>query len=256
MYKLVIALVLFVMLIGCGPQTKVVEVPVTPPAQIVHVTATPSPLPTVTPTPEVSIEPVHLVAEDGVELSAHLFGSEGDTAILLAHMGIADQRSWHPFARTITAQGFVALTFDFRGYGESASGSSTGRDLGHYMDAQAAVDFLQERGFSRIVCIGASMGGAACMNVALENDLVGLVVIGSPLPRQVIGKSYPQDLVRPDMPKLIIVTDNDPYVEVVSAASQLYEMSPEPKEIKVSPATSTAPTSLKQNTAMSFAICS
>ena len=55
---------------------------------------------------------------DGLELSGRLFG-EGDVAVILAHMFPADQGSWQNFARELAEEGYMALTFDFRGYGSS-----------------------------------------------------------------------------------------------------------------------------------------
>jgi formylglycine-generating enzyme required for sulfatase activity len=83
--------------------------------------------------------------------------------------------------------------------------------------------------------MGGSFGGDACMNAALDEELAGLVVIASPEPAP-LQKRYPEDLASPTMPKLFIVTEQD-FTQVTAAMSLLYEVSPEPKQIKIFPGT-------------------
>src|SRR4051812_40896271 len=63
-------------------------------------------------------ERVAITATDGVQLVGHLYGTRGP-GVVLAHMYPADQRSWTPMAEELARVGYRALTFDFRGYGES-----------------------------------------------------------------------------------------------------------------------------------------
>jgi len=203
------------------------------------VTATPEPptptsLPTVAPTTpapavEYSTEIVIFSTEDDIKLAGNLFLSEGDTAVVLTHMaGENDQQNWIPFAKQIASRGFTALTFDFRCYGQSdcgGSGDVLSRDIG------AAIGFLREQGFQRIVCMGASMGGRGCVSIAFDEELAGLVIVsgtGS-------GNLDKQDLanfVNPDMPKLFIVSENDHIADRTPVMTRLYESAPEPKIFK------------------------
>jgi len=191
---------------------------------------------TSTPTQTPPGQIVSFTTEDGVKLSGTLFVAKGETAVVLAHMGIADQKSWQPFAGHVAGRGFTAITFDFRCYGLSECGKLGKSESLHTQDIRAAIRFLRERGLKRIVCIGASMGGTACMNAALDEELAGIVVIASTAPLY-MGKQYPQDLVNPTMPKLFIVADKDRYAQVVPATSSLYDKSPEPKKLKIFPGT-------------------
>lgn len=208
------------------------------PAEPVVVTATPSPVPTAVPTPQVDVEGVHFAAEDDIELYGRLFTSDLSTGsnlgLVLAHMGdpdlvsgVTNQTGWESFARAAAARGYTTLTFDFRCHGLSACGPE-GRGE-HYLlrDMRAALALLQDRGFERIVCMGASMGGTACGNVAMETELAGLVIIASTTPRE---HSFPDDLVNPHIPKLFVVADND-YGAVVVNTNQMYGYSPEPKQL-------------------------
>jgi len=204
-------------------------------------TATATPLPTVIPTPvplvEYSTETVSFTTEDSLKLVGNLFLSEGDIAVVLTHMaGENDQQNWIPFAKQIAARGFTALTFDFRCYGQSDCGGSESGDILLSRDVGAAIGFLRERGFQRIVCIGASKGGRGCVNVAFDKELVGLVIVSG------TGSYHPDrqnlaDFVSPDMPKLFIVSENDPIADRTLEMTRLYESALEPKVFKIFPGT-------------------
>ena len=245
-----------VFLAACASKTPVVETVKTPTVVedtpevevIVTVTATPklehptsTPPPTITPTPvptvEYSTEIVSLTTEDDFDLEGILFLSEGDTAVVFAHMaGDNDQQNWVPFANTIARRGFTALTFNFRCYGESECG---GRDSGSILisrDIGAAINYLRNQGFEHIVCIGASMGGRACVNAAFEEELAGMVIVSG------TGSSDPDrksldGFTTPNMPKLFIVSENDHIPDRTLSMTRLYENAPEPKIFKTIPGT-------------------
>jgi len=199
---------------------------------------TPTPPPTITRTPvpivEYETETVSFTTEDEYELEGILFLSEGDTAVVFAHMagGDNDQQNWVPFAKKSASRGFTSLTFNFRCYGNSECG---GKGSGHILtsrDIGAAVNFLRSKGFKRIVCIGASMGGRACVNAAFDQELVGLVIVSG------TGSSDPdkQDLkniISPEMKKLFIVSEDDHIAGRTLAMTLLYDSAPEPKTFKL-----------------------
>jgi pimeloyl-ACP methyl ester carboxylesterase len=202
-------------------------------------TDTPTPVPTDTPTPvptvEFSTETVSLITEDNLELSGTLFSSEGDIAVVLAHMagGDNDQQNWVPFANTIARRGFTALTFDFRCYGQSDCGGDLSGDV-LSRDIRAVMGFLREQGVQRIVCMGASMGGRGCVSVAFDEELAGLVIVsgtasGDP------DKQNLEDFVSPDMPKLFIVSEHDHIAGRTLEMTRLYESAPEPKILQTFP---------------------
>jgi pimeloyl-ACP methyl ester carboxylesterase len=182
------------------------------------------------------VEEVSIITTDDVKLAGMVFRGGKDVAVVLAHMGIADQTSWQSFAKLISARGFTALTFDFRCFGKSECGAAGRGDLIYAREMNAVISFLRGRGFARIVCMGASMGGTACLSAALEEDLAGLVFIASVAP-QGRSKGFLANLVNPAMPKLFIVTEQDRYNAVVPMTTTLYEQSPEPKQIKIFPGT-------------------
>lgn len=209
--------------------------PVTLTPDIPTSTPVPSNTPTPKPTVDYSTEAVVFTTEDEIDLEGIFYLSEGNIAVVFAHMaGENDQSNWIPFAEYIAPRGYSSLTFNFRCYGGSGcGGSGSGAVLSGY-DLGAAIDFLHEQGFERIVCIGASMGGRGCINVAFDKELAGIVILAG------TGSSDPdkqnlEDIINPDMPKLFIVSESDPTLDRVSAMTRLYENAPEPKTFKTYP---------------------
>ncbi len=118
-----------------------------------------------------------LETTDGVRLDARHFPATGERLVILLHMYPADQSSWFGFAEELQTRDVDALTFDFRGYGESGGEKDPGvADL----DARAALAFARERGFERVVLIGASMGGTAAIVVAAGEPVDGVVALSAP----------------------------------------------------------------------------
>lgn len=204
--------------------------PPTPTPEPPTLTPFPTDTPTSVPIFDYSIETVSFTTEDDIELEGMLFLTEGDTAVVFAHMagGDNDQQNWVPFAKQVARRGFTALTFNFRCYGESGCG---GRDSGSILlsrDVGAAIDFLRKQGFERVVCAGASMGARGCVNVAFDRELEGIIIVAG------TGSSDPDrqdlaDFISPNMPKLFIVSENDHIVDRTLAMTSLYESAPEPK---------------------------
>ena len=193
--------------------------------------------PTDTPVPQESMvprEPITLTTGDGVQLAGTLFG-DGETAVILAHQGTpgADQTTWHAFAQILAEGGFMALAFDFRGIGQS-EGTKDQSQLDR--DVAAALQFLRDRGCGEITCVGASMGGTACMRVAIDDELAGLATLGSTM---IAGRGRTlivaqDELASLTLPKLFITAKEDS-LSVVDHTTRMYELSPEPKALHLLP---------------------
>jgi len=179
-------------------------------------------------------ENVSLTTEDAIRLDANFFPANGDVAVVLAHMGIADQTSWWAFASESAQAGIAALIFDFRCYGKSECRQGVAAETS-MTDVLTAIRTLRDKGYQRIVCIGASMGASACLQASMQVDLAGLVFIAGD--REIIlnGKWYPDDIVNPDMLKLFIVAEQDPYSIAVGDTQRYYRDSPEPKQLILYP---------------------
>ncbi len=224
-------------------ETSTLEPPTSTPVP----TVSPTPLPTATNTPvptasrtpvptvEYSIETISFTTEDDIDLEGKLFLSEGNTAVVFAHMaGENDQENWMDFANLVARRGFTALTFNFRCYGNSGCGGTGSGSILLSRDLNSAIEFLRAQGFERIVCMGASMGGRGCVNAAFEQELAGLVIVSG------TGSSDPArqnlaDMISPDMPKLFVVAENDSTPERALTMANLYENAPDPKIFKLYP---------------------
>lgn len=119
-------------------------------------------------------EDVVFPTADGIDLEGRVFGG-GDTWFVLAHMRPADMESWFETAEFLAGQGFTALTFNFRGYGESG-----GDGFAVDVDMEAAVDHALANGAARVFTVGASMGGTAAVEAAVTREVAGVVTLSAP----------------------------------------------------------------------------
>jgi pimeloyl-ACP methyl ester carboxylesterase len=164
---------------------------------------------------------VDFTTEDGVALSGHLFGS-GKSGVILAHMYPADQTSWYPTAERLAQEGYLALTFDFRGYGHS-QGTKQIEYLGR--DVLAAIRRMVSEGCTSIVLVGASMGGTACLVAADASQIfsdfqvTGVVTLSAPV--EFKGLSAAEATPRILAPLLFIAAENDVGAEGARALQEL-----------------------------------
>jgi pimeloyl-ACP methyl ester carboxylesterase len=107
---------------------------------------------------------VRFRASDGVRLLGVTMG-KGTVGVALGHESSARLCNWMPFARRLAHAGYRVLPFDFRNAGSSATvwTDNAGRlDL----DYHAAAAVLRERGATKIVFAGASLGATAALVAA------------------------------------------------------------------------------------------
>ena len=172
---------------------------------------------------ETAPQEVTFATEDGLTLSGTLYGS-GIHLVVLAHMYPADQTSWAEQAQRLADMGYLVLTFDFRGYGDS-EGS---KDIANIdRDVRAAADgFLEYTKATDIVLVGASMGGTACLNVAsgLQGSnavrLAGVISYSAQV--EFMGQSAQEAVPAIQVPMLFIAAEND---EGAAGAQALYDLS-------------------------------
>ena len=226
-------------LAACGrvrPEPTLVPLTTTLPPSASPIPAIPT-TPPANPLSRNSIETVTFTTTDGITLAGTLFGN-GSTAIILTHQGTpgADQTTWSPFAYLLAERGYTALTFDFRGVGQSEGKLIYGNLA---MDVAAAVHFLQDRGYQKTICIGASMGGTACIRAAQDHVFDGLIILASTMAagsgRDAL-RLTPDDLKNLSQPK-IFISANDEYSIVVDDTKRMYELSPDPKDLLLLPGT-------------------
>ncbi len=121
-----------------------------------------------------------------------------------------DQTSWTAVAERLAQEGYLVLTYDFRGYGESGGS----KDIAHIdRDVTAAVNYLRSAGASDIVLVGASMGGTASLMAATTFQtmssfrLAGVATLSAPVEFE--GLSAADSVPQLVVPLLFIAAEND-----------------------------------------------
>ena len=158
---------------------------------------------------------------DGGEVHAHLYGS-GESAVVLAHGKVFDKESWQPLAELLAQQGVGVLALDFRGYGQSTSGTDADRlDL----DVLGAVDYLEQRGVRIISLLGASMGGWAVGNAATQcaPGQLHKVILLAPVPIE-----EPQEMKAEAF--VYVAAEDERGIERIRAQ---FERAPQPKRLEI-----------------------
>ena len=154
----------------------------------------------------VTDEPVRFETPDGVAISGHVYSSGGpkQKAVVLAHEFPKDQSAWTAFAQKLAAMGIDALTFDFRGYGETGGAfDDTKLDI----DLEYAARFIASRDYAQVYIIGASMGGTAAIKVAARLDLAGIVTVSAP--DAFMGLDAREDVAAVTERKLFVAAEGD-----------------------------------------------
>ena len=145
-----------------------------------------------------------VVVEDEIVLSGRLYGAENKPLVILTHMRPNDQRAWFSFAEELANEGYAALTFDFRGYGES-EGRQDYAKLDD--DLRAVVNYERDQGRDQIFLVGASMGGTTALVVGADEDIAGVVAISPPSVFE--GQDALGAMPNIRAPKLLIASEED-----------------------------------------------
>lgn len=133
---------------------------------------------TATPT-AVTPRTVSFLTQDHVRLSGLLYG-QSKTVVICSNMYRSSQSDWSTIAPYLVAQGYMVLTYDYRGYGDSQGTFDVGKLA---QDLTSAVAFAQKLGADTFILMGASMGGTVTTKVAAleKNRIAAAVVISAPL---------------------------------------------------------------------------
>ncbi|HEV8057249.1 MAG TPA: alpha/beta fold hydrolase, partial [Actinomycetota bacterium] len=189
------------------------------------------------PPPDLSrSRPVTFESRDGVTLEGRLFG-DGSTGVVMSHMQPADQRSWFAFANRLADQGYLVLTYDFRGYCPGGEGgcSQGERDIAAiWQDVLGAEDFVRSQGATKVALVGASMGGTASLVAAGQegNDVAAVITLSAPESIEGLVVDAPL-LQREQANKLFIAGVGD--ATAAASAEHLSEIAPPPKRVAIIP---------------------
>ena len=122
------------------------------------------------PVPGAASTAVAITAADGGEIGADVYGS-GPRGVVLLHGGQFDRASWKPQAQVLVRAGFRVVAIDFRAAVETRAGRETPclyDPACLARDALAAVRHLRRAGTTSVAIVGASLGGGAAAQAAIE----------------------------------------------------------------------------------------
>lgn len=114
---------------------------------------------------------VSIRAGDGGVISGDIYGT-GTRGVVLAHGGRFDRASWRDQALELADSGFLVLAIDFRAAVEARAGRETSclyDEVCLAKDVIAAMFYLRAAGAQTVSLIGASLGGGATAQAAVES---------------------------------------------------------------------------------------
>ena len=151
----------------------------------------------------------------GVELGS------GTTGVVLAHQAGSDSCDWMPYGGELAAAGYRVLAFDFSGSGASldppADDSLDGNVLG-------ALAYLRHDGATKVVLMGASMGGTASLVAASKASPAVAGVVALSAPTSFEGMDALGAVAKLAVPALFVAGTDD--ADFPFAARTLYQATP------------------------------
>lgn len=123
-------------------------------------------------------ERVAIRAGDGVRLSAWYIPRPGAPAVVLLHGYPAEKADLLPIASALAPQ-FSTLLVDQRYFGDS-EGRATTLGFRERDDLKRALDFLEERGASKVGVFGFSLGGAVALLTGAEDPRIRAIAAYAP----------------------------------------------------------------------------
>jgi uncharacterized protein len=176
------------------------------------------------------LQTVTFETADGATIGGELYGS-GKTAVIFSMMGNC-KPGWREFAQLTAAQGFLTLTYPWRG---CRAGSQNDALMQKFLeDTRAAIAFMRTQGAEKIILVGASLGGCASAKLAVESQASGIVILASPPSISQWDFEIQSADLNTDIPKLFITAENDNTVPA-DATRDLYDLAAEPKEWQTYP---------------------
>ncbi|MFQ5859890.1 MAG: alpha/beta hydrolase [Anaerolineae bacterium] len=210
-----------------------------------------------------------VTTDDDVAIHGIHLGERDDVLLVYCH-GLFSSKNYRRVPRFVESlsEDFDAISFDFRGHGDSGGRCTLGRE--ETRDLKAVIDYARQQGYRTIVAIGASMGGATVLRTFGQyGGLDGIVTIGTfadanhlqRLPTRLtlrfafetdVGQTLarwtrgtrlgdrraanqPLDFAdRVHIPLLVIHGEWDPLIEPAQAA-QIIDRAPEPNQLVIIP---------------------
>ncbi len=126
-----------------------------------------------------AVAQISMRTSDGVKIAGFLQGT-GTVGVVLVHQVNKDHCGWAEEAAFLARRTMV-LSLDLRGYGASAKGTGAKARVYRY-DIAAAVAEVRKRGVSRVLLVGASMGGSAVVvaGASIKPAVDAVVAVSAP----------------------------------------------------------------------------
>lgn len=230
-FRLALLTILLLLLASCGSGGPSPSALVATPASTPTPAITPTPTLVIAPTPTISVVPsrtVHFLTSDHIQLAGLLYG-HGKTVVICSHMLDTDKSIWSDsgIAQHLALQGYLVLTYDFRGNGDSEGRRDV---LSLDVDLRAALAFAHQQGATKIVLLGASMGGTVTLEIAASTRVTAVITLSAP---QDFGNGVSDAQVKAiSAPKLFVNSQDDDYA---SDTTHMYEIASGPKELHLYP---------------------
>ena len=126
------------------------------------------------------VEEVWIQTSDGLRLHGWFFPADKNAprvhqALLLCHGNAGNISHRLHFIKAWLELGLNVFVFDYRGYGRS---EGRVHEVGTYLDAQAALRWLEAKGFApgNVIVLGKSLGGGIASELALREPVGGLIL--------------------------------------------------------------------------------
>ncbi len=156
-------------------------------------------------------------------LRAKRFGT-GTTAVILSNMGDNDPQAWEKFAPVLAGQGVTVYTYKFR---HDNFRRETVADT--IIDLIAVAGHARKQGATKVILIGASLGGMASIKAAAPVGANAIVVIASPWDIPPFEYAVTTQELAVKCPKLFVTGESDPTVPLASTR-RLFDAAAEPKQ--------------------------
>ena len=133
-----------------------------------------------------TLESVSIPSAPGIQLAGLLHNPDDRSShacVVVAHGMLSSKGSdkHRMICEAAAEAGVLALRFDFRGRGDSGGDPSILTVSNEIEDLSAVIAFVRDRGCSRVMVVGSSLGGSVALLVGAKNNgLLGLVTIAAP----------------------------------------------------------------------------
>lgn len=152
---------------------------------------------------------VSLQTADGATIAATELGS-GEKGVLFVHHDGRSRTDWQSFAEKLSGQGFLVLTIDLRGHGDTG-GEKPEDNNALVADVNAGVAHLKAKGATKITVVGAKMGANLALNAATDNaDITNIVLLSPGLNVKGVKSASAMEAYG-ERPALIVASEDSSY---------------------------------------------